>query len=172
MLSSHDVRGGLSSSQVKAVSTTLHLGGGVVLLVEGQVLLPGAWPVPEVRVFPVKRPHGRLGVGVEQELVGVEAVAVIGVVRPVHPVTVELPEPAVGQVAVPDPVRPLPKLDPLDLLLPGRIKETKLHPLRVLREQGEVDALTVPGRAERIRHSWPDDAGQEQVSVLAMMSFL
>jgi hypothetical protein len=88
---------------------------GVVPLVEGEVLLFGAKPVTEVGIFPVQGPDGRLGVRIEQELVGVESVAVFRLVRPMDPVAVELAEPAVGQVAVPDPIRSLPQLDPLDL---------------------------------------------------------
>ena len=37
-----------------------------------------------------------------QQLGGVEAVAVFGVVRPVDPVTVQLPQAHAGQVAMPD----------------------------------------------------------------------
>ena len=43
----------------------------------------------------------RLGVGVDQQLVGVEAVALLGRVGPVHAVAVALPGPDAGQVAVP-----------------------------------------------------------------------
>src|SRR5690606_41565025 len=54
-----------------------------------------------------------------------------------------------GQIAMPDLVRILGKLDPLDLGQLVRMKEAKLHALGVRREQREVRAFAVPGRAER-----------------------
>jgi hypothetical protein len=131
---------------------------GVVPLVEGQILLFGAEPVAEVRVTPVQVTDRGLGVGVEQQLVRVEAVALFGVVGSVDPVAVELAEPPVGQVAVPLLVGALPHLDALDLCLARRVEEAELDLLGVLGEEGEVDPLPVPGRPERVRLSRPDDA--------------
>jgi hypothetical protein len=131
---------------------------GVVPLVEGQILFFGAEPVAEVRVAPVKGTYRGPGVGVEEQLVGVVAVALSGVVGSVNPVAVELAEPPVGQVAVPFLVGALPHLDALDLSSARRVEEAELDLLGVLGEEDEVDPLPVPGRPEWVRLSRPDDA--------------
>jgi hypothetical protein len=49
------------------------------------------------------QPSGQpLGIGIEQQLVGVEAVAMFGLVGPVNAITVELPGRDVVEIAVPD----------------------------------------------------------------------
>ena len=69
-----------------------------------------------------------------------------------------LPEarPGLGQVAVPDLVGVFLEFDALDFVTPAGIEQAQFHPGRVFREQREVDAFAVPGRAARIRISRPD----------------
>ena len=56
-------------------------------------------------------PRDRLGVGVDEQLVPVEAVSVLGLVGAVDPVAVEGARAHVGEVGVPDPVGRLGQLD-------------------------------------------------------------
>jgi hypothetical protein len=56
---------------------------------------------------------------------------------------------------MPDLVGLLAQLDPLDLAPALGIEQAQLHALGLLREEREVHALAVPGRAERIRPTGP-----------------
>ena len=102
------------------------------------------------------QPHGPgdlQGVGVDEELVGVEAMAPRWRVGAVDPVAVELARPDIGEEGVPHEVRPLRHPHPLGLDPIGRIvEEAELDAGRVPGKQGEVDSHAVPGRPERC---WP-----------------
>ena len=95
-------------------------------------------------------PDDLLGVGIEEELVGVEAVPGRGLVGAVHPVAVDRAGPRVRQIAVPDLVGVFRQLDALEFALASLIEQAELHLGGVGREQGEVDAEPVPCRAKRI----------------------
>ena len=104
--------------------------------------------VPEQRVAPLHGARERARVRVDQKLRRVEAVPRRGVIRPMHPVPVALAGARVGKVHVPDMVAPLAHRDPRDLLTAvGPVEEAELDALGVLREEGKVDAATIPGRA-------------------------
>jgi len=90
-------------------------------------------------------------IGVDEELVGVEAMTVPRLVRPIDTIAVEGPRPRIRQIAVPDFVGIFRQRNAVDLANTLRIEETELDPLGVRREQGEIDALAVPRRAEGIR---------------------
>jgi hypothetical protein len=76
-----------------------------VAIIEGQIRRVVANPVAEQSVVPFERADERFGVGVDQQLVMVEAVARLGFVRSVHSIAVELTRPYVRQVTVPDLIR-------------------------------------------------------------------
>jgi hypothetical protein len=59
---------------------------GAVALVERQIALGIADPVAEQRVVPAQLAGERLGVGIDQQLVVVEAMAGVGLVGAVDPV--------------------------------------------------------------------------------------
>ena len=120
-----------------------------VAIVEGQILRVVAHPVAEQSVVPFERADERLGVGVDEQLVVVEAVARLGFVRSVHPIAIELTRPHVRQVAMPDLMRVFRQSDPRDFGLSAAVEQTKLDPFGVGREQREVRARTVPCRAHR-----------------------
>jgi len=67
--------------------------------------------------MPCQGPRDRLGIRVEEELGRIEAVPVLGLVRPVHPVAVQEAGPRLGQVDVPHLVRLLLHADPVALAL-------------------------------------------------------
>ncbi len=155
------MRGGRSSPQVKAESTTRLFGHAarVVARVERQVLAPAADAIAEMRVGPAQRTLDHACVRIEQQLVRVEAMAALGRVRAVHAIAVEQAGPRFGQVAVPDEVGALRHVDPLDLAPALRVEQAKLDALGVLGIQREVDAGAVPGRAERRGRTAPDVPG-------------
>src|SRR5262245_5226086 len=122
------------------------------------VLAPGKRGIDDLAAAGADHPRIRI----EQHLVWIEAVAVIGIVRPVNAVGVDQAWPRIRQVAVPDKVGALPELDALGLAPAARVEQTQLHALGVFREQREVDPAAVPGGAKRIRAATPDRAGNDQ----------
>ncbi len=106
-----------------------------VAAVERQVLALVADAVAVERVAPAQRPDQVPGVGVEQQLVRVEAVPFFRPVRPVHAVTVEQPGPRLGQVAVPDAVGALAQRDALDLAPAAGVEQAELDLLGVRRKK-------------------------------------
>ena len=128
---------------------------GAVPPVEGEVLARAADPVAVDHVVPPQLPGQRLGVGVEQQFVRVEAMSGGRVIRPVHAIAVELVGPRLRQIAVPHLVRVFRKRDARLLGLPGPVEQAQLDFFGMRREQREIDALAVPARAERIRQPGP-----------------
>jgi hypothetical protein len=133
--------------------------GRVVLVVELEVGLldrpaVGRHVGQHVGLAPAHRPLDRLGVGIEQQLARVEAVARPGVVGAVHAVAVALAGADARQVAVPVVRRVLDDLD-ARLVVVG-VEQAELDALGVLGEQREVRPLPVPGGAERERLAGPD----------------
>ena len=128
---------------------------GAVAAIEREVGALVADRVPEQRVAPLQRADDVARVGIEQQLVRVEAMAFLGPVRAVHAVTVEHPGPRFGQVAVPDLVGTLDERDALELAATRRIEDAQLDALGMLREHGEVHAFAVPVRAHRGRAARP-----------------
>ncbi|MCY1183857.1 hypothetical protein D9M73_245080 [compost metagenome] len=74
--------------------------GGAVAFVEAEVGILRADHVAEQRLRPAQPAHQLLGVGVDQQLVGVETVAVLRLVGAVNAVAVDLSGVGIGQVAV------------------------------------------------------------------------
>ena len=128
----------------------LHVGGGVVVVAGVGV----AEVVAEQRLVPVDRAGGGLGVGVEQQLVGVAAQPALWVVRAVHAVAVALPRLHGRQVAVPDEPVDLGQLD-ARLVAAGAVEQAQLDPLGDLAEQREVRAAAVEGGAQGVRRARP-----------------
>ena len=70
-----------------------------VALVEGIVAVPG--PEAEERLVPSRRASDDARVGIHQDLVRIEAMPVVGIVRTVHAVAVQLAGAHVRQIAMP-----------------------------------------------------------------------
>ena len=83
--------------------------------------------VAEQRFRPFQLAHQLFGVGVDEQLVGVEAMTVLRVVGPVHAIAIDLTGVGVGQVAVPDLVGVLGQFDALDLGFTAGIEQAQLH---------------------------------------------
>src|SRR3981081_2985699 len=88
------------------------------------------------------------GVGVEQQLVGVEAVAVFGLVKSVNAIAIELSGRNVVQIAVPDIFGALGQFDAFELAAALTVEQAKLDLLRIGREQRKVGAPAVPACAK------------------------
>jgi len=101
---SHGTRTGWSSPQVCAGSMTLHLGTKGALSRSSKLRSSSgvADGVAKQRLGPFELAHQLFGVGVDQQFVVVETVAVGRVIRAVHTVAVNQPGVGVGQVAVED----------------------------------------------------------------------
>jgi hypothetical protein len=127
----------------------LHRVGSAVALVEGRVVA-ALDLIAEQRRVPLDMADHLLGVGIDQQLVGIEAVACRRLVGTVHAVAVNRARPCIGQVSVPDLVGVLRQGDALDLAPAALLEQAELDLGGVGREQGKVDAQTVPGGAERI----------------------
>src|SRR4051812_32345302 len=101
-----------------------------------------------MRVAPHQPPGEPPRVGIEQQLVGIEPVTVLGGIRPMHAIAVKLPGRHVVEVAVPDILGAFRQLDALQFAAPLTVEQAQFHLLRVRRKQREVGAPTVPACAE------------------------
>ena len=97
-----------------------------------------------------------LGIRVDQQFVGVEAVTVFRLVGAVHAVAVHQPRVRVGQVAVVDLVGVFGQLYALEFLLASGVEQAQLDLGGVGREQGKVDPKAIPGGAEGEGHAFAD----------------
>src|SRR5258706_21327 len=129
---------------------------GVVALVWREVFALAADAVAEMTIAPAQVAHDRLGVGIEEKLLRIEAKALRWIVRALDAGTVEKPGARVGQIAMPHLVGLLAKLDALYFAAPLGIEQAQLDAFGLLREEREVHALPVPGRAQRMGPPRPD----------------
>src|SRR5690348_8313792 len=87
---------------------------------------------------------------IQQQLVMVEAMATLGVIRTMGAIAVKQPSRRVGQIAVPDLIGVFGHPEPGYLMPPRGLEQTKVDMLSVGREHCEVDAKPVPCRTKRI----------------------
>jgi hypothetical protein len=134
-----------------------------VALVEAQVAVGMAHGVAEQLGAPLQRPHVGLGIGVEQQLVVVEAVALLGFVGTVHAQAVARAGLQAGHEAVPDLVGVLGQGDAAHLRGAGLVEDADVDPRGMRREHGEVDAVAVEAGAERVRGAFEHRQGGRNV---------
>src|SRR4051812_35642285 len=101
-----------------------------------------------MRIAPDQPSGEPLGIGVEQKLVSVKAVAVLGLVGAVDAVAVELPGRDVVEIAVPDILGSFRQFDPLELAAALAVEQAQFDLLRVGRKQRKIGAPPVPAGAE------------------------
>src|SRR5215510_5851324 len=104
-----------------------------------------------MRVAPDQAPRELLGVGIDQQLVGIEPQTALGMVWTMNPVAVELSGGDVVEVAVPDVLCALGQRGALDLATAVAVEQAQLDPLGVGREQRKIRSAPVPGGAQRVR---------------------
>ena len=145
-----DVRPDLAAAPVEVLvdHDRLRHAARVVAAVEGKILARAAGAIAEMRVAPDQPSGDPLGVGIEQQLVGIEAVAALGRVGAVDAITIELPGRDVVEIAVPDVLVALEQFDPLEFAAALAVEQAKLDLLRIGREQRKVGAPPVPGCSE------------------------
>ena len=88
---------------------------------------------------------------VEQQLVRIEAMAMVGPPWTLCPQSVDQSRSGPGQVAVPDVAGVAGQRDPLQFMFAPRVEQAQFDALRVRREHGEVDAPAIPVGAQRPR---------------------
>jgi hypothetical protein len=125
----------------------------IVAPVERQVRPRTADAVAEIRVGPSQPAHQPLGVRVEQQLVVIETKTFLGRIGTVHPVTVNLARPDVGNIAVPNVVAALRQNNAFEFAAALLVEQAQLDLLRMGREQREIGAAPVPGGAQRVRRA-------------------
>jgi hypothetical protein len=124
----------------------------VVAVVEGKIFFRIAHAIAEhLEVAPLQQTSDRFGIGIEEDLIGIETMPLVRSIGSVYAIAVKLAWPEAGEIAVPNPVPLFRKGDPVRF---GsgfrRIEKAKLDVRRVLGEDGEIDSQSVPGRTERI----------------------
>jgi hypothetical protein len=129
---------------------------GAVLLVERQVALRVADPVAEHRRVPLQAADVGARVRVEEQLVGVEAVALGGRVGAVHAVAVHRARTDARDAAVPYLVAVFGQLDALDFGPALAVEQAHLDLGGMRGEHREVDALPVPRGTARMRQAFAD----------------
>src|SRR4029453_105700 len=103
------------------------------------------------------RPAERPGIGIDQQLRGIEAVTVTGRPGPVHAVAVELPGPHVGETRVPHEAVSFGERDACRFARVIRpVEQAELDRGGMLREEREVHPLAIPGGTERVGAAGPD----------------
>ena len=123
---------------------------GAVAAVDGQILAPRSDAIAETGIVPANIADERLGVGVDQQLVRIEAMAARRVIGTVHAVAVKLTGPDIRQVAVPDLMGLFRQIDTLGFAPALRVEQAELDAGRVGGKQRKVDAFSVPCRPQRI----------------------
>ncbi len=112
--------------------------------------------VTKQRVIPLQFADDLFGVGVDQQFVMVEAMAVLRIVRAVHSVAIKGARACIGQITVPDLVGEFGQLDALDLFLAFSVEQAEFDLGGMGGEDCKVYARTVPVGAERIRLAFLD----------------
>src|SRR5207244_10758748 len=100
-----------------------------------------------------ERPRELFCIRIQKQLVGSEAMALVGLVGTVHAIAVELSRPDVGQMDMPDVVRALRQDETCALALSRFVEQAKLDLLGMRGEQREVGPTAFRGGSERIRRS-------------------
>src|ERR1019366_2385444 len=87
-------------------------------------------------------------IGIEQQLVGVEAVAVLRLIGSMNPIAIKLSGRNVVQISVPDVFGTLGQFDALEFAAALTVEQAELDLLRVGREQRKIGAPAVPACTE------------------------
>src|SRR4051795_13271460 len=103
----------------------------IVSPVERQILARASGAIAEMGIAPHQPARNPTRIGIEQQLVAIEAMTVLGLVRAVNPVAIELTGRDVIEVTMPDILAALGQCDTLEFAPPLIVEQTKLHLPRV-----------------------------------------
>ena len=98
----------------------------------------------------------QLGVRINQQLLGVEAVAAIGIIGAVDAVAMKLSRTQPRQVSVPDLIGAPRQGNTLELTPASRVEKAKIHASPVRRKEREIDAAPIPIRTQWQRYALLD----------------
>ena len=127
-----------------------------VARVKAQIQLVMPQLIAEMGVVPVDITHQFAGVGVDKQLMRVEAMSVFRVVGAMNAITVQRARLQVRHIAVPDLMGIFRQFQPGDFRFPGWVEQTELHPLGVSGEQREVDPFPVIIRPQLLTMTGPN----------------
>ena len=120
----------------------------VVAPVEREVLARAAGAIGEMRIAPYQASGKPPGIGIEQQLVGVEAVAVLRLIGSVNAIAIELPGRYVVEVAVPDIFAALGQFDAFEFAAALIVEQAELDLFRIGGKQREIGSPAVPACTE------------------------
>src|SRR5262249_3345813 len=121
--------------------------------VHREIAATRAQTITEKRVVPDDPAVEPARVRIDQELIGVETMPFFWSVGAMHAVAIELAGHYALEVAVPDLVGSQRQADAVRLVRPVGLEQAEVDGARMSRKQREVDATTVPGRAQRVGHA-------------------
>ena len=131
--------------------------GRVVAPVEGEVRALRADLVAEVGVGPAQRASRGPGIWIEQQPVGIEALAEVGAVGAVGAEAVERSRNGAGQVAMPDEVGALRQRAAHQFAPPAAVEDAQVDGFGMLREHREVHTFAVPACPQGVRPARPEN---------------
>lgn len=117
---------------------------GIVAPIERQIFALAPRAVAEMRVAPHHPAGDPLGVGVEQQLVRIEAMAVVRLIRTVHAIAVKLSRRNVVEIAVPDVLGSFRQRDAFELAPALAVEQAEFDAGGVGRKQREIRAPPIP----------------------------
>ena len=123
---------------------------GVIAAIETQVGARRPDAIAVVRVTPAHRPGDRLRIGIEQELMMIEAMAVDRIVRPVDAISVERARSQPRHVAVPDFVGIFGQGIARDFPATAIVEHAQIDAFGVRGKQREICSRTVPRGAQGV----------------------
>src|SRR5688572_14899376 len=101
-----------------------------------------------MRIAPYQPARRSPGIGIDQQLVGIEAVAALGLIRPVNAIAIELARRHVIQIAVPDILGALRQCDAFEFTTSLTVEQAKFDLLRVGGKQRKIGTPAVPACTE------------------------
>jgi hypothetical protein len=113
-----------------------------------------------MRVAPTDGSLNLLAIRIEQKFVVIKTMALLGSIRAVDTVSIQLAGTHFWQIPMPHHVSLLGKRDAKRLPPSGVVKQAKLHFLPVLGVQCEVNAFSVPGGSQRVGPARPHNGLQ------------
>jgi hypothetical protein len=93
-------------------------------------------------------------IGIHQQLVMIETMPRLGIIRPVYPVAVTAAGRDLWQISVPDIQGFLRQPIACQLLGSGRVEQAEINPFGMRREQREVSATAIEHRSKRMHFTW------------------
>jgi hypothetical protein len=130
--------------------------GGAVALIEGGVVTRFHL-IAEDGWVPFQIAGMGAGIGVQQQLVVVEAMPILGLVGAMDAIAIDLARPDAADPAMEDLVGVFGQLDALQLRAAIGVEQADLDLGGIGREQREVHALPVPGGAARMRQAFANE---------------